>query len=72
MVVTKRSVLLIGLFCLALLIMISGTEAINQAINIGRCSDYPDWNAACIQAFFKSGGCLMVKGTYSCFCEPKS
>lgn len=71
MATSKRSVLVFGLFCLALLILISGTEAMEQAINIGPCSDYPDCNAACIQALFKGGGCMFVKGTNSCFCQPK-
>ncbi|KAK6788934.1 hypothetical protein RDI58_012733 [Solanum bulbocastanum] len=70
MAATKRSVLLIGLFYLALLIVISGTEAIKKAINLGRCSNFPDCNAACIQANYKSGGCLFVEGVNTCFCEP--
>lgn len=52
MVATKRSIFLIELFCLALLILISGTEALNRAVNIERCSDYPDCNATLYSSSF--------------------
>lgn len=62
----NTSILLIGFFCLALL-LISSEAA--DVVFIGQCSQFPDCNAACIKEGYQNGVCTKIgAGILGCYC----
>lgn len=62
----NKSILLIGLFCLALFVIASEAD---DVVLLGPCDQFPDCNAACVAQGYQNGKCTKIAGgILGCYC----